>query len=304
MTSKKNLPASVHARLLNHARSTARPFQEVFQYYAMERFLYRLSRSRHEQSFVLKGALMMRVWDAPFARPTKDIDLLGHVPDELDQLENTFKEICAQAVEPDGMVFRAETLRAERIREHADYPGVRLRFLATLGTAEAHMQIDVAFGDVVVPQIDTIRYPALLEFPEPRLGGYSAESVVAEKFEAMVSLGSLNTRMKDFYDVWLLAGRRDFDGPTLLLAIAKTFQRRSTRVVSDPVSLSASFATSENTQTLWSSFRRGGGASAAPESFQDVAAAITRFLGIVAVAASDGEPFEMTWKAPGPWQSG
>ena len=165
---------------------------------------------------------MMRVWDAPFARPTKDIDLLGHVPDELDQLENTFKEICAQAVEPDGMVFRAETLRADRIREH----------------------------------------------------------------------------------VWLLARQRDFDGSTLLLAIAKTFQRRSTRVVNDPVSLSTSFATSENTRTLWSSFRRGGGASAAPESFQDVAAAITRFLRIVAVAASDGEPFEMTWKAPGPWQSG
>ena len=109
MTSKKNLPASVHARLLNHARSTARPFQEVFQYYAMERFLYRLSRSCHGQSFVLKGALMMRVWDAPFARPTKDIDLLGHVPDELDQLENTFKEICAQAVEPDGMVGSSQS---------------------------------------------------------------------------------------------------------------------------------------------------------------------------------------------------
>jgi predicted nucleotidyltransferase component of viral defense system len=269
MTAKKNLPASVHARLLNHAHRADRPFQEVLQYYAMERFLYRLSRSPHAERFVLKGALMMRVWDAPYARPTKDIDLLGEVPDEL---ENTFKEVCAVIVEDDGMVFDRETLRAQRIKEDADYPGVRLRFLGTLGNAKAHMQVDVAFGDIVVPRTAIVRYPTLLDFPEPRLSGYSAESVVAEKFEAMVSLGSINTRMKDFYDIWLLSRERDFEGRVLREAIVKTFQKRSTAVVSDPVSLGSSFVTSESTQRLWTAFRRGGGASSAPESFEGVAA--------------------------------
>lgn len=303
MTGKKNLPASVRARLLNYAHHNDRPFQEVLQYYAMERFLYRLARSPHARSFVLKGALMMRVWEAPYARPTKDIDLLGQVPDEIEQLEQTFKEICAQDVERDGMEFHAETVRAGRIKAGADYPGVRLRFLATLETAEAHMQVDVAFGDVVVPESAVVTYPTLLEFPEPRLAAYSAESVVAEKFEAIVSLGTLNTRMKDFYDIWLLATARDFDGATLLRAISTTFQRRSTATPSNPVALSTAFATSENYTTLWSAFRRSGGGIAAPASFSDIVTVIRRFVGPVARAAADGEPFEMSWKAPGPWRS-
>ena len=266
MTSKKNLPASVHARLLNRARSSGRPFQEVFQYYAMERLLYRLSCSPNARSFVLKGALMMRVWDAPYARPTKDVDLLGQGSRVPEQLADIFREICVEDVEPDGMVH-AETLSVLRIKLDADYPGVRLRFLGALGRARAHMQVDIGFGDVVVPEVAEIRYPALLDFPEPHLRGYSAESVVAEKFEAMVSLGTLNTRMKDFYDVWLLARQRDFHGPTLLLAIKKTFGRRTTEVQSDPVSLGEPFAASESTGKLWRAFLRSGVGGSVPESF-------------------------------------
>lgn len=301
MTSKKNLVASVHARLLNHAKKAERPFQEVLQYYAMERLLYRLSCSRHEPKFVLKGALMMRVWDAPYARPTKDVDLLGEVTSDVDALVQIFEEICGWAVVPDGMVFHSDTMRAELIKARDEYPGVRLRFLGTLGTSRAHMQVDVGFGDRVVPKVTGIRYPTLLEFPEPRLRGYSPDSVVAEKFEAMVSLGTLNTRMKDFYDIWLLAEQRDFDGPTLLEAISTTFRKRSTEIEINPVALTEAFSSSENTRRLWSAFVRRVGVSAPPGTFGDLVHPIQEFLRPVSIAAREEQLFEMAWKAPGPW---
>lgn len=302
MTTKKNLAASVRARLLNRARGTARPFQEVLQYYSMERFLYRLACSPHAPGFILKGALMMRVWDAPDARPTKDVDLLGRVSNEPGQIELMFKDILAQSVEPDGMEFHADTLVAQSIKSEADSPGIRLRFLGTLASARIQMQVDIGFGDIVFPAAVEIRYPTLLDFPEPRLRGYPPETAVAEKFEAMVSLGTLNSRMKDFYDVWLLARQRDFDGPTLLSAVTKTFERRSTEVIAEPVSLSEPFVSSERTGTLWRAFRRHGGVGDAPESFAKIAKPVLEFLRPVAIAVRDNARFSMKWSASGPWK--
>ena len=168
----KNLAASVHARLQNRARATKRPFQELLQYYAMERFLYRLAQTPHRAHFVLKGALMLHVWDAPLARATKDLDFLGRLDNSLENLERAVREICAADVEPDGMVFDSATVKSERIKEVADYEGVRVRFVGLLGKARVTMQIDVGFGDVVTPGAETITYPALLEFPTPELSGY------------------------------------------------------------------------------------------------------------------------------------
>lgn len=201
-----NLAASVQARLQNQARATKRPFQELLQYYAMERFLYRLSMTPHRARFLLKGALMLHVWDAPLARATKDLDFLGRLDNSLENLERVVREVCTADVEPDGMVFDPTTVKTERIKEDADYEGVRVRFVGLLGKARVAMQIDVGFGDVVTPGAVDITYPALLDFPAPSLSGYPRETVVAEKFQAMVYLRTLNSRMKDFYDVWLLAG--------------------------------------------------------------------------------------------------
>ena len=218
--SPKNMAASVHARLAEIARRTGRPFQEQLQYYAMERFLYRLSKSPHAARFVLKGALMLRVWDAPMARPTKDIDLLGRLENSLENLSTMVREVCALEVEPDGLVFRPSTVKSERIREDADYEGVRIRFDGLLARARIAMRLDVGIGDVMVPVPVEIAYPTLLDMPAPRLKGYPRETAIAEKFEAMVKLGTLNSRMKDFYDIWLLSRQFDFDGPTLGEAVS------------------------------------------------------------------------------------
>ena len=204
MTTPHNISSSVRQRLLNRARNDRRPFNELLQYFAMERFLYRLSRSPHADRFVLKGALMLNVWRSPEIRPTMDIDLLGRTSNMEDELVAQIRDILSVEVQPDGLVFDSGSIRAERISEGADYEGFRLRFPGALGTARIHMQIDIGFGDVVYPEPEVSELPTMLDFPPPRLLCYSRESSIAEKLEAMVKLGSLNSRMKDFYDIWLL----------------------------------------------------------------------------------------------------
>ena len=237
-----NLSASVHQLLLNKARQTNRPFNELLQYYVMERFLYRLSRSPHAAMFILKGALMFTAWKLEAYRPTMDIDLLGKTANDVDALAAITKEICAQQVEPDGLVFSPETVKATRIAEDANYEGVRIRFKTSLGRARVTQQLDIGFGDVIVPVPQPIEYPTILDFPAPKLRGYSKETIVAEKFESLVTLGILNSRMKDYFDIWTLSRQFDFDGPTLSSAIAKTFSNRGTAVESDPIGLTSAFA--------------------------------------------------------------
>ena len=297
----KNVAASVHARLLDRARKEGRPFQELLEYYAMERFLYRLSMSGHADRFVLKGALMLRVWDAAAGRPTRDIDLLGHVDNSLENLARIVVEVCEAKVEPDGLDFKAASVRAERIKEDADYEGVRVRFRGFLGKARVPMQIDVGFGDVVVPEPAVVAYPTLLEFPGPRLRAYPRETVIAEKFEAMVKLGTLNSRMKDFFDIWLMARQFDFDGPLLARAVTSTFENRKTAIDPSPVALTPSFSESPNPQAQWRAFLRRGRFTTAPESLVEVVKEIGGFLLPVAAGSIAGS-FESTWNAPGPWR--
>lgn len=267
----------------------------------MERFLYRLSRSRHGPRFILKGAVLLRVWAGPVSRPTKDIDLLGHVNNSVENLMQVLRDVCTTHVEPDGMVFDPDTVTAERIKEDADYPGVRGRFLGLLENARAAMQIDVAFGDVVVPEPSEVDYPTILDLPSPRLRGYPRESIIAEKFQAMVYLGRLNSRMKDFYDIWLLARQFDFDGPTLLRGLKATFANRGTTIDTDPVALTPAFTTSETVRKQWVAFLKKGLLTEGSE-FDEVAALIAEFLLPVAAAAEAGEPFKKRWSAPGPWK--
>ena len=261
----KNLAASVHGRLMDRARKDGRPFQELLEYFAMERFLYRLSSSAHGDRFVLKGALMLRVWDAPEARPTRDIDLLGRMDNSPEHLAQVIAEVCDAEVEPDGLVFEASTVKATKIKEDAEYEGVRVRFEGMLARSKIPMQIDVGFGDVVVPVAKLIGYPTLLDFPAPRMKGYPRETVVAEKFEAMVKLGTLNSRMKDFFDLWLMARQFDFDGALLARAVTSTFKNRKTAIDPAPVALTPAFTESPTTAAQWRAFVRRGKFAHVPE---------------------------------------
>lgn len=300
----KNLEASVQARLQNHARATKRPFQELLQYYAMERFLYRLSKTPHRARFVLKGALMLHVWNAPLARATKDLDFLGRLDNSLESLERVVREVCAADVEPDGMVFDPATVKTERIKEDADYEGVRVRFVGLLGRARVAMQIDVGFGDVVTPGAETITYPVLLGFPAPELSGYPRETVVAEKFQAMVYLRTLNSRMKDFYDVWLLANQFTFDGALLAKAIAATFANRETAIDVAPIAFSPDFTEQASTLVQWTAFRNKLPNTECPAKLSDVVTFLAEFLLPIARACESGESFHPHWVPGGPWTTG
>lgn len=299
----KNVAASVRQRLTNVARASNRPFQEVLQYFAMERFLYRLTKSSHADRFVLKGALMFNAWRAPTPRPTKDIDLLGHMENSVGALAAVMQEICRQSVDDDGLVFDPTSVQGFLIKEDADYEGVRVTFRANLENSQIPMQIDIGFGDVMFPGPEDTDYPAILDYPAPRLRGYSRETAVAEKFEAMTKLGLLNSRMKDYYDIWQLSRQFDFDGAKLSTAIERTFAHRRTPVVAQPTALTLDFSQDEAKVDLWKAFVRKSRLSDAPNELVIVADAIAEFLGPPASAALNGRSFTDAWIAPGPWRS-
>ncbi len=208
---KKNLPALVYQRLLNLARTADRPLNEFLQFYAIERFLYRLGETRFRRKFILKGAQMFRVWHEPTSRPTMDVDLLGTVENSVENLEKIVRECCSTEVE-DGVVFSPETVVGSIIRKNAEFRGVRVNLQGLLGTIHLNVQIDFGFGNDVIPSPVEISLPQMLDFGSPELLGYTPESAIAEKFQAMIELDLANTRIKDFYDIWLLSQNLEFQG--------------------------------------------------------------------------------------------
>jgi hypothetical protein len=195
-----------------------------------------------------------------------------------------------------------ETVKAERIIEGADYQGVRVRFQGRLGRAHIAMQLDVAFGDVVFPCAVPIEYPAMLDFPRPRLLSYTMESTVAEKFEVMIKLGVLNSRMKDFFDIWWLSQHSDFDGETLAAAISKTFHKRGTAISPEPVCLTAAFAEQPGKASQWKGFIRKNRMQNVPSQLEEIIGGIAVFLGPVVKVLVQKVPFRKAWQAPGPWR--
>lgn len=298
----KDVAASIRQRLQNNATATGRPFQEVLQYFAMERFLYRLAQSPHADKFVLKGALMFTAWRSPSSRPTKDIDLLARTSNNVDAILPIVEDICKVPTEPDGLVFDTATLQGMVIKEDADYEGVRTTFLARLQNAEVHMQLDMGFGDVLTPAATLAEYPTILDLTPPRLWGYSRETSVAEKFEAMVKLGLLNSRLKDFFDIWLLTRQFDFEGQILAEAIAKTFSNRGTAITVSPFALTPAFSSDPAKETQWRGFLRKSRIVTAPGDLAQVIDALAAFLLPLARAILEGEQFTARWAAPGPWQ--
>ena len=295
---KKNLAASVRQRLLMLSQKRTEPFDLILARYGIERLLYRLSRSAYADRFLLKGAMLFRVWMDSSHRPTRDVDLHGIGPAEVTDLENIFRELCTLSVEPDGLVFLSASVKAEPSREEAVYGGIRVIIEARLENSRIPIQCDVGFGDAVTPGPVVIEFPALLDFPPPHLHSYPTYTVAAEKLEAMVLLGETNSRMKDFYDLWFLSRHFDFDGNTLVEAIRATFDRRKTKLPEGaPVALTDDFSAMKTIQ--WKAFLRR---NRLPElEMAVVMDAIRQFAELPLSNASRTEAFLKNWTATKGW---
>lgn len=252
----RDMGASVRARLLTLAREKGQALDLLLTRYATERLLYRLSTTPHRDRFVLKGAMLITTWFDDPHRPTRDVDLLGYGDPAPEPMLAVFKEICA-IKENDGILFDVDALRIDLIREQLEYGGLRLRTTARLAGARIAVVIDIGFGDAIEPGVEEIELPVMLDLPTPRLRAYPRETVVAEKFQAMVLFGLANTRMKDYYDIWILSRSYAFDAERLSRAIAATFERRGTAIPEDlPDALTPAFSTDATKQRQWEAFAR------------------------------------------------
>ena len=262
MKEKANIATSIRQRLRNLARERGEDFQQLLVSYALERVLYRLGQSRHRDRFVLKGALLFRLWFDLTQRPTRDADFLGFGNAEPEEFAEVFREI-AGIVEDDGMVFDADSVKVWDIRKEAGYPGVRVSMRATLDGARIPVQCDIGFGDAVTPAPLQQTYPTLLDMPAPVLAVYPLETVVAEKLEAIVKLASFNSRVKDYFDLWVLMRYENLDRALLPTAVRATFARRNTTLpLTLPVGLAPSFALER--QAMWQAFLARSTLSAPP----------------------------------------
>jgi len=297
-----NVAASVRQRLLNIIRDTGDDPNLVWTRYATERLLYRLSMSEYAEDFILKGAMLFLVWTGQTYRPTVDIDFLGYGEDSSDRLVEVFRSICGADVEPDGLVFDVDTVAATPIREEQEYQGQRVTLTAFLGKARIPTQVDVGFGDVVTPEAKKVSYPTLLDLPAPSIRACPRETVVAEKLQAMVMLGIANSRMKDFYDLYALAGSFDFDGNTLVRAIKATFERRKTDMpVDPPLALTDEFGRDEVKSVQWNAFIRKSGLEEDAPQFLELLSYLRDFLLPPMRAASGHDPIPTSWAKGGPW---
>ncbi len=231
-----------------------------------------------------------------------DIDLLGKIDNRLEVITAAIRDACLMDVEADGNSFNAETVEAVRITEDAEYEGVRVRVHGSLGNARVTLQVDIGFGDVIVPNPSTVSYPAILDFPAPELKGYTMESTIAEKFQAMVKLGVLNSRMKDFYDIWVLSRTFDFKGEILAEAVEKTFENRNTPFNLNAAIFDPSFGEDRDKNIQWRGFIRKTKLISTPESFEEVISVVKLFLEPLAASIVERRAFNSIWTAPGPWR--
>jgi hypothetical protein len=298
----RNLPASVRQKLLNISKSTGDPFDLILIRYALERFLYRLSISTYANQFILKGAMLLAVWGGGLHRPTRDLDLLGYGNMSIDLIADVFKKICQVEAEPDGLTFDMGTLRVEEIREQEEYQGHRVQFTANLAEARIHLQVDIGYGDLITPEASYIDYPTLLEYPAPKIRAYPKESVVSEKVQAMVALGMVNSRLKDFYDIWIISKEFGFEGQTLVESIIGTFNRRSTDIpISLPTALTEEFANDAEKMKQWRAFLQRSGLVGVTTTLPQVIDDLKEFLFEPFFAAAHKTIYNKTWFAGGPW---
>jgi hypothetical protein len=294
-----NVAASVRARLTTLAQSRKETVDRVFLRYAIERLLARMAASPYCNTFILKGAMLFAVWaDRPF-RSTGDLDLLGSGDPDPTLITGVFSSICTTSIDDDGVIFDPASVTVTPMREEEQYPGVTVAIIAKLAGARLHVHIDIGFGDAVTPPAALIAYPTLLKGPAPHIRAYPPQTVVAEKLEAMASLGMRNSRLKDFYDMWVISQVMTFTGGSLVDAITATFRRRQTALSEvPPIALSAAFANDVDKQRQWAGFLRRTEFSIEPAPFQRVHEEIVRFVMPPLTAAARGEAFDLVWNEP------
>jgi hypothetical protein len=296
----KNTAQSVRDRLLMISRETRQDYQRVMMRYVAERLLARLAETRYRELFVLKGAMLYVVWDPRPPRTTKDLDLLGFGTPDPQRMRIIFQEICKTATEDDGLSFEESTVEAIPIREDAIYDGVRVTMRVRVGRMPMKLQVDVGFGDKVVPAPEVQTFPPLLHENGPQIRMYRPETSIAEKLHAIVALGIANSRMKDYYDIWFLSNRFPFDLEILAAAIRETFTNRQTPIPDGiPIGLSDDFAAGRTKQLQWTAFVRKAQLAMDAPPFSRVVEAIRQFL-LPALQAAGGS---MTWTPARGWES-
>lgn len=296
----KNPAVSIRQRLLNLARESRRPFNEILVHYVMERFLYRLSRSPYSDLFVLKGAMMFKVWCAAELRPTMDIDLLGKTRNDEANIIDLVKAVLATNVVADGLEFDVDSIRTEQITQDVAYIGIRIRIAAFLDTARVNMRLDIGFDDAVFPEPKLITFPTLLDLPPPEVKGYSMESAIAEKLDAMIKHGALNSRMKDFFDIWILSSHFSFKGEYVKEAFRKTFKKRSSAPPKKMEAFRRDYIQSH--ESHWRTFIKRMGRSDEKLTFQEVVEDIERFVTPPLEAIRIGNDFVMNWTPEKKWR--
>lgn len=297
----KNIPASIRARLLNEARESGESYDLVLQYFVIERFLYRLSRTDWAERLVVKGAIMLRAWGTPLGRPTRDIDFLGRLDRSPEGVAKTVRE-CLAVDYPDGLVFDPDIETVE-INARDEYPGTRVILRGNLDGGTFKLQLDVSIDDAVVPDPEWVEYPTLLDLDSPRILAYQPVTALAEKYETIVSKGIENSRLRDYYDIWLLSTSHSHSGSDLAAAITATFAHRETVLPSEVASgLAASFYSDPERQSRWKSFLDTKGVDA-PADLAEVCDAIVAFITPPATAAAMGAEFTLTWSPSLGWSA-
>lgn len=296
-----NIAASVRQRLLNEAKRRGESFDYIASLYARERFLARLAVSPHRDRLILKGATVFALW-LDDHRPTRDLDFLGRGNFEPEAATVMIREIVGIAMEKDGLELDVASVTATLIREPDEYQGVRIHLIATLDTARIRLQIDIGIGDVVTPPARTATLPSILpDFAGPKVKVYPPETIVSEKLHAMVKLGIANSRMKDFFDIYVLARGHDFEERLLAKAVTRTFERRKTAIAEEPFALTPEFYADRAKQTQWRAFLTKSGVIA-PDVFSEVGDLLRNFLSPVLSSARKGAARERRWTGDA-WKS-
>lgn len=296
-----DIGASVRERLKQQFPGFGFDFQVLLTHYALERLLYRLSRSQYRDQFLLKGAMLFKLWYREIIRSSMDVDLLGEGPKDIPRVENIFRDICNITVKPDGLIFLPETVHGEEIRENSEYQGIRITLLAMLSVARIPLQIDIGFGDAVIPRAKIVKYPVILDFPAPSLKAYTIFTTVAEKFQTIADKGLANSRMKDYYDLWYILRRSEIDGIILSQALKATFKRRKTTLPEGlPEGLGKAFSSNLVKQRQWMSFLKKNKPREKATLIEAVDE-IQTFIMPVVKAIVNKKAFQMIWQPGKGW---
>jgi predicted nucleotidyltransferase component of viral defense system len=297
-----NFPASVLQRLRNESRKRNQIFQEILTYYGLERFLYMLSKSDYCERFVLKGALVMMTWPTRILRTTRDLDFRAHIRSDQEEVSRIIREICTVDIEPDAIRFDVDSVKTEIIIERAKYPGLRVYLIGYIEAVKIHLQIDLGYSDEINPPPMVVNFPTILDFPKLVVYAYQPETVLSEKVEAIYYLGDLNTRMNDFYDIWVISNEFQIEGNSLLEAMRTTFKTRGTRF---EVKLSTLFSEEfiDSKSELWKAFLAGiGKQQIVSTNFESILVRIVEFIQPIMDVLTNGGKLDKKWDPKKGWR--